>query len=382
MPETRRPPIDPETLAAFLEGRLSGEARARVIERLADDEDAYELFLGTAAALDALEAEGGGETGRPGTATPGEAPSATGQDSSSRSSPSAPPDTETESDVESSDDNGDGDHSNGRDGWWLGRVLPFPTGGSTWVPKLAALAATLVAVALLGVWALPRFGPIASSSNQLLAAMSSTTTSPDLVPFAATEAELGVVFRSPGLSPEGLAAIFRLGVRAVDLNVALRAGDRERAGQLARALSDLADGSDLPIAAEVFADLADRLANGSPTPALRKQYSRTEEDYLDVFGDSPEGRLFDFGRWTEAARLAAMAEDSRFFRRRTAAARPLEGFLAAAPSDYVKDRLVSIQLAMLQEPSDFASIAESLKEILKHCGDGRPCLDSQPSTID
>ena len=47
MPETSapaRPPIDPEELAAFIDGRLEGERRRLMIARLAEDEDAYDLY--------------------------------------------------------------------------------------------------------------------------------------------------------------------------------------------------------------------------------------------------------------------------------------------------------------------------------------------------
>lgn len=39
--------FDLEELAAFIEGRLKGEARARVVRLLAESEDAYEVFAET-----------------------------------------------------------------------------------------------------------------------------------------------------------------------------------------------------------------------------------------------------------------------------------------------------------------------------------------------
>jgi hypothetical protein len=42
-------PIDPETLAAFLEGRLDTREHGEVLERIARDPDAYELFVDAAA---------------------------------------------------------------------------------------------------------------------------------------------------------------------------------------------------------------------------------------------------------------------------------------------------------------------------------------------
>jgi hypothetical protein len=103
---------------------------------------------------------------------------------------------------------------------------------------------------------------------------------------------------------------FRLGVRAVDLNVALAAGDTARAGRLTGEiveslvrvrLSDLAKAE--------YAELAAQLSRGDGREDLATRAThaeRTLDDLLDSF-------WFRFGRWTAGGELAARTQTTEFF---------------------------------------------------------------------
>ncbi len=113
----------------------------------------------------------------------------------------------------------------------------------------------------------------------------------------------------PALSPEARA--FRLGVRSVDLVVALEAGRADRAKEHGSSLRALAGGIEHYAGArELLEKLSARLRDGEEPAGLVRQAERAAELLLDVVSPPP---YYELGRWAEAGREAALVGDSRFF---------------------------------------------------------------------
>jgi len=103
---------------------------------------------------------------------------------------------------------------------------------------------------------------------------------------------------------------FRLGVRAVDLNVAFATGDTARAarltGEIIEALGQVRL-SDL--AKAEYTELRTQLSQprpGTDASAIGARAERTLDELLDSF-------WFRFGRWTAGGELAARSETTEFF---------------------------------------------------------------------
>ena len=103
---------------------------------------------------------------------------------------------------------------------------------------------------------------------------------------------------------------FRLGVRTVDLQVALRRGDTALAGRLTNELLETLKAvvfSDLVGAS--YAELKSRLAT-DPVARSIERASDAERELADLLG-SPS---FAFGQWVGAADVAAQTHDASFLR--------------------------------------------------------------------
>jgi len=238
---TEHQSADLEELAAFIDGRLSGERKARVEERLLRDEDYYEIFLDTVRFRQKHEA---------------------------------------------------------------GRVaVPVPIG--RW--RSWRLAAPLAAAALLMI----------SINFMDLGGKASIGEWVAQLDPAAIVAQEGWV--DPGWSrlrtatipegryrPEQLA--FRLGVRAVELRVALTARDREQATRLAAMLEQLAEAADLLAVSSAYRDLQGQLESVEPG-ALGAQVAEIERWLSESFEEGPLEARFALGAWSEAGRLAARSHD-------------------------------------------------------------------------
>lgn len=353
MPQSAQPtglPIDLEELAAFIDGRLTGERRQRVLALLAEDEDAYALYdevirvreeLATAEAAgarapenDAIEAQGAAAPSAP----PAEIPVAP-----------QPPRQPAERRV-----------------WTFPTVPHRRTVG--WFPVAAAAAA---AVAVFGVWWLLR--PLAPEpSTALLAAFDPATLTPEAA--GSAPESLGTSYR--GLDGEERAALFELGVRAFDLALAVEARDRESTARWLAEMARLLDqgvplGFGLP---EIYEQLAARLTAGAAPRELRAGIAAAEAT-LQADLDDPSQPLFAFGRWVEAVRFAA-GQGDRAFLASPAARRPLKRFLRAGPSDEVARQLARVAAALGRgaASADLAAVEDALERIETHCADARPCL--------
>lgn len=350
-----RPPIDAEELAAFIDGRLVGERRRRVIERLAEDEEAYELYSTVIEVQEALAAEAAdGPMSQVPPATEG------GAASPFDSAPSASADPTRRR------------RSRWHSGWWRSERSGFG-----WLPVTAAIAA-LAAVAVLATW----WGLRPTGSRELLAAFDAGTVSQRVARSAPETLEPN--YRG---DEEERAATFRLGARAFDLALAVEAGEPDSALKWLDEMSRLLDEAPVIFDPPPYENLAGRLAGGESLRSLRRDIAEAEEALQPLLdGDeehSPEFStvppLFAFGRWIEAVRTAAANGDRRFLAS-TVARRPLESFLDSSPSETVASKLETIGAALgpAAASADLAAVARDATAIIEHCADGKPCLGDPP----
>jgi hypothetical protein len=221
-------------------------------------------------------------------------------------------------------------------------LLPFRPAGAAGPPQIApggsrrpargprrwrfavAIAAPIAALLLatLGVIAFSRRNPAAGlSSNRLAAQLGQPAGTTDPWGRRLRGAGEGTTTLPPALES------FQLGVRQLDLRMALAAGDQNGTDTAAARLSRLFSQMDLPPPDTVarYAGLAAALkrrtepsgAAGSPD----RQSLLVKADDLERTGfvDAVEPEFAALGRWTEACRLSAKAGRDEVFRTRDTA---------------------------------------------------------------
>lgn len=238
--------LDLETMAAFIEGTLDEAERRRVLVALGESPADYEVFADAVLLRSGLDAESGG---------------------------AAPPDPAA---VDP-------------------KVRPIPTrlAARPWVPLVAA--AGLAAVVGTYTWVGGDPGP--SETAGLVGS---------LVP--GWEDQTWSVVRG---SDEGRFTAqqlaFRIGVRSVDLDVALEADDREVARRMATELEGLASQVEFGQAlARLYRDVGDALDDpaGDVRGAARAANAQVRTDL---------GAMVELGRWVERSRLSARAGRVAYF---------------------------------------------------------------------
>ena len=238
---------DLEDLAAYLDGRLSADRRTQVEERLLRDEDYHDVFLESSRFLEQI---GRQEAGSGGVVAPAV--------------------------------------------WWRSGKVMAPL----------AVAATLVVA--VGLWRL-MLGP---STDRWVTRLDAAR----IVDQEGWDDPGWPVLRSSNLAlgryqPEELA--FRLGIRTVDLQVALMADRRDAARMLTALLAELADAADLVVVAYAYRVLQDQI-EGAEIDALAEQASQVKALVTESYEVTPsEAGRFALGAWTEAGRLASLAGDAR-----------------------------------------------------------------------
>lgn len=267
------PAIDLDLIAAFIDGRLGPADRERAMTLLASSDAAFEVFV------DATRVRA---------------------------------------------ENGDGVIPIGRSRRWLRGGAGRRT---TWfVLAPAAAAAVLLFVVL------PRMGARSGrdtsvSATSLVGALGGT----DLRAAASTvgEGERGwSVTRGASSSLADSASAFRLGVRALDLRVAVMADDRSAADRLTGEMLDRIAGIELSqFVAARYTNLRREIA-GSQREQLLAQVSQAEDALGKLLAGRPDDAFwFNFGKWSAAAELAAGARSPAFFQS-DLSARVVSGALA------------------------------------------------------
>ena len=257
---------DAGELAAFIDGKLSRAERSRVIEHITACADCYEVF---SEAVHVLDDE------------------------------AAPEETEVSP---------------------TAKVILHPRARwARWGVPAAILAAAAALAVAVGPRLLDWFSGEAPAARDLVAGLDAT---------APVGEHLGddlgwPVYRGTGPDEplertDETSASFRLGVRQVDLQAALRLGDGpQAAGFAADMVRDLDSHIELSQGeVETYHGLGARLEKGESPAALASSAHQADLD-LEHFLAPPVDRWYALGRWAEAGRLAAAAGDSRLFRQRT-----------------------------------------------------------------
>ncbi len=248
-----------EDLAAFLEGRLSGDERARIVAHLADCPDCYEVFA-EAARFEISEEE---EEEDPDTPATIEAPREPLED---------PP---------------------------AGKVVPFPRRSVfRWISTIAAA----LAVVTLGVPLYQQYyTPPAMSSQALVSSGLGQDEFWSKWVTRGTTTSVGI---------ESAPYEFLLGAHLVDLRLSLLQKNTQAADDaLARINGHLAEfGFRADEQAKFYAAARVQLSQGQlpkdfPQQAERMEASLRREEYP----------YLDFGKWTEAGRLSALNKSPDFF---------------------------------------------------------------------
>ncbi len=321
------PPSDLETLAAFIEHRLPEAERRRVEERLARDEEFYEIYTETLQTLEELEAE-------PASASPISI--------------------------------GPRLHQRGR-------------------ARLLSLAASLVVVSgFVLMWAMPRYflgstGPTGVSARlgdradwDLKALHPTTRSAGDPASWTFEWGALGI----------------HLGTHLIDLQVALEAGDWRAAERAAAQLAGELKGS-LFFDGGTFEEMASSLeppeARGDEgehpglAPDTRDRHLQTLAEQDELFEQTYQQlglRAYHLGKWLESTRLMALSRDERPLRNRlgrlSAAERILQkdGFetYKLQRSEEILDRLKLLREADDPQALDFKAIAKLLEDLIVELG--------------
>jgi hypothetical protein len=252
-------PIDPETLAALLDGTLDPAERERVLAQIAQSDESYELLIESGAITAELEGDEERETPRPPlTILP-------------------PPSAEPQEPV------------------------PRAPRRRAWM----AVAPVLLAAAVVGVWLV---SPRSTASTDLGAPLDAAAR------VAVARGGIGPAFgnawgasprpratRGANTSPEVRARAFALGARHALVEIALASGDTATARAEAEPVLEMV--RRLGTGGVVAEGVARRLSGSGDRDALL-------HDLRDVSG-APE--IFDAGVWSATARLAAAAGDVTFF---------------------------------------------------------------------
>jgi len=169
------------------------------------------------------------------------------------------------------------------------------------------------------------------------------------------------------LTPEKIA--FRLGVRVFDLQVALKTdSENEVRATLEKLILLLKDGVDLSEFIWFrYQGALDQIAGGGELDEQALEAALDAEDELEKILDSA---YFPLGRWAEAGRLAAMADDRNFFERRKfrGDARKLE---RAELSPEVTEQIRQIRGALEDHPLDegaMETLRKAFVEIIRTTG--------------
>ena len=246
--------FDPDLIAAFIDGRLSGAERERAVRLLAESEAAFEIYS------DAVMARGDLK----------ETPvlSLTGHREERRSRR-----------------------------WWIAGV------------PAAAAAALLIAV-FPAVQARRANATLAMHADSIAQPL---TSRPQLALALGPTWDEGrwSVNRGGGSTFVDSTVALRLGVRAMDLQVALAVRDRDRASRLAAEMAELLGSVSLGDAARVeYAGLRKRIVDGDSIGEVVTAASAADDYLRDLFVKLP---WFGFGKWFAACELAARAHSADFF---------------------------------------------------------------------
>lgn len=312
---------DLESLSAFVDGRLAGAERTRMIEHLARCDDCFEVVAETGEVQEELEEELEEEkTSLPGGAFDPE--------------PRTVPDN----------------------------VVLHPSAWKRWAPAASALAAALV-LAVFGAW---QMGWLLGPDLSVDTLASRLEGSAERLDAEAWGAQGWPKYRGEGSSVEEKRASFRAGVHAVDLQVALRVENRERATTAAKDLVDTL--RDLPSVGPLpgsYQQLVDWLDSDRSLPEIAERAAAVDDQLTGLTNDL----YYELGKWAEAGRLAALT-GNREALRSSSLRGALEDFREAGLDEDVTARLDDIHERLRGDLDDeeLLQLVRDFREIVG--GDG------------
>jgi hypothetical protein len=312
-----------EDLAAYIDGMLGPEEGARITEHLAGCERCYELYTEVLRfQLDSAEAEAAGSGGKV-VAFPQMSSKRTGVPVPSREKAS----------------------------------MPSRWRGVPWWIAVAAAAMVLVGFGLYRLF----LAPVPSI------AVADLTGPLEKYPDAADNLWGYAIQRGGGKdeSEEEFRAAFQVGALLVDFRLAAQAGRIEKSSELVKKIG-------ITVKPVLFSENGERLiaeANQIDSAESLNSIARkfaADESYLADPSLAP--LPLDFGKWTEAGRLAAILEEPTFYR--WGNRRFLKSLLKDKElglEDEVLIRLRQIEAVWDKgdlQPADYAALAESFQRIL------------------
>lgn len=303
--------FDPDLVAAFIDGRLSGAERERVVRLLAESEEAFEIYADAVRARRDLGADA---------------------------------------------------------------IIPFPPPipVSPRRPRWLTAGAPLAAAAALLIAVLPKVvsNPAATFAMRADAIAQPLTGRPQLATAlrsALDEPRWSATRGGISTFVDSTAAL-RLGARATDLQVALAVGDRERASRVAAEMVELLDSVDLSDAARAeYTDLRQRITTGDSISAINVA-AATADEHLHDFLNS---RWYGTGKWLAAGELAARAHSADFFKS-SETARFLEAAIRSgefAPDEVEALRQVEGAAKRGIAENEFTMVRETFAKLIqRHAG--------------
>jgi Putative zinc-finger len=171
--------------------------------------------------------------------------------------------------------------------------------------------------------------------------------------------------------PQDLAD-FRLGVRLLDLRLALADGDKGGAMMTLGHIDNVLHAMDFvpPESAKAFYRMREELDRGRPPAALLPEAAAEEKKLGDA---GVEGEFVDLGRWTEACRIGAAARQEKIFHSR-ATRRLLDRAPALGadlpgggegPNQQAAEILSQIKTAASADPINFDALGTRCQDLLK-----------------
>lgn len=301
--------FDPDLLAAFIDGRLSGADRERVVKLLAESEAAFEVYADAVRVRDDLGADA---------------------------------------------------------------VIPIPVRHPTPVrrPRWLTLGAPLAAAAALLIVVLPT---IQSRRADATFAMRAESIAQPLTDRPQLAVALRSALDEPRWSATrgGVSAFvdstaaLRLGARATDLQVALAVGDRERANRVVAEMVDLLDSVNLSDAARAkYGEIRQHLTAGDSTSAIVGAAASADEHLRDFL----DSRWYGMGKWLAAGELAARAHSAEFFRS-SETTRFIEAAIRSggfAPDEVEALRQVEGVVKRGIAENEFEQVQETFAKLIQH----------------
>ena len=306
--------IDFELIAAFIDGKLGGAERERVVKLLGEAEHAFEIYADAVRTRD--------DVGRGG-------------------NPS----------VISLDDHRD----------------PRPVPWRRWWQAAPVAAAAVLLLAVMPVIRARRgVSGLDLPTQALLEPLNGQASLATALRVQLDQPSWSVTRGGSSVAVDSASAL-RLGVRAADLQAALALEDRERAGRIAQEMADLLRPVSVSNASVAeYEAIRTRLVNRDSISAVNAAATSAETN-LDALLDSP---WFGFGKWYGAGELAALAHSASFF-----SDPHTKEFLDSAiergrlaPEDVDLLRQVSGIAKRGVADADFATVQEKFAELIRRHG--------------